>query len=601
MTNLAVDWAGGHLECQGDFDASSGRLTLNAASDFDPKRLYSILPRQAVVWLDRFTWQEPPVVNGVLGVTLPVRKPYALLWPGDLRPSLYLNGRFDVGSGSFRRIPLSGATSHLIYSNMCWHLPDLTVRRPDGVLRLQHWNNDRTRHFTWRVDGGVDPTPAMILIPDDAIQAREVLGTLKFAGPPEVHLTLAGSWADPASVQAWGNLRVTNFAFRGCSFDEVNGRVGVTNLILTVSDSQFRAGEDTASATSLQFDFPRRLAFLSNGVSRMPPMTIATVIGPQVVKAIGAYQFLSPPDGRAEGVIPLAGVAGADMRFDLKGGPFHWQNFKLQGIEGRVLWREETVALTNVQAAFYGGNASGEAFFDFTGKRAADFWFNLKVQDADIQPLVMDVFRSTNRLEGRLGGTLSVTRGNTGDFGSWFGYGHANLQDGYLWSVPVFGIVSPLLDAFVPGLGSSRARQAEGRYTITNSVIRTEDLVIHTSNMRLLYAGTVGFEGAVEAVAEAEILRDTLLIGEIVSTVLTPLSKAMIIEITGTLAAPKARPLYLLPRVLLAPLNPIKFLKDLIVPPPPVFQEAPANPGSPDPPPAASEPPPPPAPPGRDS
>jgi hypothetical protein len=370
---------------------------------------------------------------------------------------------------------------------------------------------------------------------------------------------------------------VTNLAFRGCAFDAVEARVGVTNRVLTVTEPRVRAGDATAAATSLQFDFPRGLAFVSNGVSRMPPLTVATVIGPQVVKAIEAYHFLNPPAGRVEGVIPLKGVAGADLWFDLEGGPFHWQNFWLPTIRGRVGWREETVTLTNVQAGFYGGNASGEAFFDFTGKRDADFRFNLRVQDVDVQPLVIDVFGSTNRLEGRLSGTLSVTQANTGDFESWFGYGQARLEDGYLWSVPVFGIVSPLLDLFVPGLGSSRARQAEGRYTITNSVIRTEDLVIQTSNMRLLYAGTVDFQGRVEAVAEAEILRDTLLVGELLSTMLTPLSKAMIIEIAGTLANPSARPLYLLPRVILAPLNPLKLFKDMFVPTPPAEQRPPAD------------------------
>lgn len=193
---------------------------------------------------------------------------------------------------------------------------------------------------------------------------------------------------------------------------------------------------------------------------------------------------------------------------------------------------------------------------------------------------MVDVFQSTNRLEGKLGGVLSVTQANTADFGGWFGHGNARLSDGYIWSAPVFGIVSPVLDLLVPGLGSSRANEAKGQYVITNSVIRTEDLVIYTSNMRLLYAGTVDFHGAVNAIAEAEILRDAILVGELVSVVLAPLSKAMIIEITGTLAEPKARPLYLLPRVLLAPLNPVKMLRDMFIPPPPTYQDFPAPPGA---------------------
>jgi len=586
ITNLSVDWAGGHLDARAGYDAISGRVNSSVASDFDPQRFYSLLPRAAVVWLQQFTWQQPPVVQGSLGLTLPEWAPGQLLWPGDLRPSLYLNGRFDIGQGTFKRIPLSGASSRFTYSNMCWHLPDLTVRRPEGSLRLEHRNNDRTREFVWRADGAVDPTPAIVLVPEHATETREVLGTLHFGGPPEVHLAVAGCWSDPASIHAHGTGHATNFAFRGCAFDELKAQVGYTNQTLTISQPEVRTALGVARAASLVFDFSRQLAFLSNGVSSVAPMTVATVIGPQVVKAIAPYRFLNPPDGRVEGVIPLRGVAGADMRFDLKGGPFSWQDFNLEEIEARVLWRDETVALSNVQAEFYGGRASGEAFFDFTGKTDADFWFNLSVTNADIQPLVIDVFQSTNRLEGRLSGVLSVTQANTGDFGSWFGYGHARLEEGYIWNVPVFGVLSPVLDVLVPGLGRSRAREAEGRYGITNSVIRTDDLVIHTSNLRLLYSGTVDFQGQVDAVAEAEILRDTVLVGQLVSVVLTPLSKAMIIEITGTLAHPKARPLYLLPRIFLAPMNPVKMFKDIFAPPEPQYQDWIPGPGTELPPPA---------------
>ena len=575
-----VDWAGGRLDSGLSFDAVSGRLRLKASSDFDPQRLYAILPEEAIIWLDKFTWQNPPAAGAVVGITLPRWDPSQLLWPGDLRPSLYLDGHFDVGEGTFLRVPLSGASSHFTYSNMCWHLPDLTVSSPDGALHLEHRNNDRTGEFLWHVEGGIDPTPAMILLPAGAVEAQEVLGTLWFGGPPTVDLALTGHRASMESVEGWGTVRATNLTFRGCAFDELDARVGFTNLVLTVREPRVRAGDGTASAAALRFDFPKGLAFLSNGVSHIPPMTVATVIGPQVVKAIQAYQFLNPPSAQVEGVIPLKGVAGADMQFDLYGGPFRWQNFNLEEIGGRVLWKEETVTLTDIRAGFYEGQAVGNAFFDFTGKKDADFWFSLEVEDANIQPLVIDVFQSTNQLEGALRGSLSVTQANTGDFDSWFGHGYARLDDGYIWSAPIFGIISPVLDLFFPGLGSSRAEEAEGRYVITNSVIRTEDLVIYTSNMRLLYAGAVDFKGNVDAVAEAEILRDAVLVGELVSVVLTPLSKAMIVEITGTLAEPEARPLYLLPRVLLAPLNPVKMFRDMFVPPEPEYEELPAAPVS---------------------
>ena len=558
---------GGGADLRARFNAITGRVEATADSDFDPHRLHPLLPRVAVEWLDLFRWDTPPVVHGELGITLPPWRPLDLGWPGDLRPSLYLNGDFRVdGTGAYRRIPLSGASGAFTYSNMCWHLPGLTLVRPDGRLRLRHFLNERTSEFYWTVDGAMDPTPVLILVPETAVETRAVLETLRFGGPPEMHLTLAGLWNNLRTSHAWGSIRATNMAFRGVGFDAVSATLGMTNLVLSVNSPEVQTAGRTATADRIVFDFPRHRALLSNGVSRVPPLSIATVIGPAVVRAIEPYHFLTPPSGRVEGVIPLKGVAGADLRFDLEGGPFHWWNFKLDQVKARVHWRDETVDLRIHDAAFYEGRASGQAFFDFTGKKDADFEFHAQVETANAQPLVADVFQSTNRLEGRLTGAVSITNANTGDFSSWFGYGHADLKDGYLWNAPIFGIVSPVIDVFVPGLGSSQATDANGRFVITNSVFRTEDLVIHTSNMRLLYSGTLDFHGRVDAVAEAEILRDTFIVGELVSAALTPLSKAMIIDITGTLSEPVARPLYLVPRMILAPLNPVKLLKDMFAP-----------------------------------
>jgi hypothetical protein len=576
VTNLFVECAGGHLQAGVVFDAASGRLQFKASTDFDPKALYPALPQEAVDWLDLFTYVRPPTARGVGAITLPEWRPYDLRWPGNLVPSLYLNGQFAVGEGTYRRIPLSGASSHFTYSNMCWHLPDLNLRRPDGFLAVEHRNNDRTAEFLWKVDGAVDPTPVLILIPEEAVETREVLNTLHFGSPPQMHLTLTGSWHDAKTLKGWGTVQATDVAFRGQSMDTLEAGLGLTNLILTVNEPRVTNSQGEAGATSLSFDLVGNRAFLSNGVTTMPPMNVATAIGTNVVRAIEPYRFLNAPHSRVEGCIPLTGTAEADLQFDLEGGPFEWATFELSDVNAHVHWRGDTVGIDIRRAGFYDGTASGRAFFDFTGKKDADFQFNLSVADADLGPLVAGVFQSTNQLEGRLTGELSITNANTGDFASWFGYGHANLRDGFLWSVPVFGIISPVLEVFVPGLGNSRAREADGRFSITNSVIRTEDLVIHSSNMRLLYAGTVDFQGRVNAVAEAEILRDTLVVGEIVSLALTPLSKAMIIEITGTLNAPKAQPLYLLPRIILAPLSPVRFFRGIFAPQTPSHEALPA-------------------------
>lgn len=573
ITDLSVDLAGGHLDAACTLDAITGRVEFKSDSSFSPRNLFPVLPQAAVEWLDRFRYETPPKVVGVGGVTLPHWSPSELQWPGDVRPSLFLDGRLKVGAGSFRRVPLTGASTQFIYSNRVWRLPELRLHRPEGSIVVGHVNDERVPEFEWSVNGAVDPTPAWILLPQ---KAREVLSTLQFAGPPEFHLTIAGAKGRPEDTVIRGTVSATNFSFRGRAFDTLDTSVLFSNPVLEVREPLVRAGDGTVSASSIAFDFSQNRALLSNGFSSMPPMTIATVIGPKVVKVLQPYQFLEPPSGTIEGVIPLKGVGNADMHFNLKGGPFEWWRFHLPEVDTHIHWQGQTVAVEIKEASFYEGKAQGEAFFDFTDQPAPDFRFNFTVEDANAQPFVAQVFESTNRMEGILSGRFIVTSANAGDWDSWFGYGNLELEDGFIWSVPVFGIVSPVLDAIVPGLGQSRAKEAAGTLQLTNSIIRTDDLVINTSNMRLLYSGTLDFEGAVNAEVEAEIFGDARVVGELVSLALMPVSKAMVMEITGTLREPEARPLYLLPRILIAPLNPVKLFKDMFIEPPPEYEEFPS-------------------------
>ena len=66
---------------------------------------------------------------------------------------------------------------------------------------------------------------------------------------------------------------------------------------------------------------------------------------------------------------------------------------------------------------------------------------------------------------------------------------------------------------------------------------------------------------------EADLLRDTWLVGPVFSTVLWPVTKLFEYKVTGTLGEPKAEPVYLIPKVLLLPFqfpfHPLRTLRGL--------------------------------------
>ena len=115
----------------------------------------------------------------------------------------------------------------------------------------------------------------------------------------------------------------------------------------------------------------------------------------------------------------------------------------------------------------------------------------------------------------------------------------------------------------MPGLGSSRATDAAARFGMTNGVIFSDDLEIRSTMMRLQYAGTVDLRSHVNARVTAQLLRDTWVVGPLLSTALWPVSKLFEYKITGTLQQPQSEPVYI-PKALLLPLHPIRSLEEML-------------------------------------
>jgi hypothetical protein len=237
---------------------------------------------------------------------------------------------------------------------------------------------------------------------------------------------------------------------------------------------------------------------------------------------------------------------------------------KTTNIAGTIHWQNQTLILTNVAAAFYGGNGTGFANFDFRAPHeGADYQFAVSLTNVNLHALAADLSSLTSRLEGTLAGRLVVTDADSRDWRTWAGFGHANLHDGLLWDIPIFGILSPVLNTVSPGLGSLRATDAATKFTITNGVIYTDSFEMRSTMMRLDYTGTVDLKQNVHARVIAQLLRDTWVVGPVVSTVLWPVSKLFEYKITGTLKNPRSEPVYVVPKLLLIPLHPFRSLEEM--------------------------------------
>jgi len=576
ITNLEARLHGGGFKGHAALDVATRAADFSVGWDFDAKRISDLLPPAAQRWLTRYTWAEAPPVQGSGAVILPAWTNREPDWREEVLPTLRLAGEFAVTNGTFRGVPVDWARSHFSYTNMAWHLPDLAAGRPEGQLRLVHVADDRSKEFYFKVHAAVDP---QALRPVLSTNAHRGLDDFTFAQPPVVEGEIWGVSRQPDSLGFDVRVALTNATFRGQSADAVVTQIHYTNRVLEFIEPRLWRGTQAMSATRIMADFNTWRIHFTNGFSTAEPMVVARAIGPPVARVLEPYHFSQPPIARVNGYAPLKGSEDADLRFTVDGGPFAWWKFRLPHVSGDLHWLRDTLALTNMQSEFYWGTAEGYADFNFKPARpGVDFSFNMNVANVNLAMLMADLFARTNQLEGWLGGQLVVTKANSADSNSWQGFGRARLKDGLVWQLPIFGVLSKPLDSIVPGLGNSRFTEAKAKFKIADSVIHSDDLEMRAPTMRLQYNGQVTLDGRVDAKVEAELLRNTWLIGRVVSLALWPVTKMLEFRITGTLENPKSEPVYI-PKLFLLPLSPFQTLEDLFrVEPkatnaPPVFKE----------------------------
>jgi AsmA-like C-terminal region len=541
-------------------DPASRELRFGGASDFDLQKILPLLPEKAAAWLGQFSWEQPPQVRVAGLLRLPAGHPPD--WSERLAQSLVLDGEFRVAHAAFRGIPALAAQSHFAFSNHVWRLPDLRVTRPEGVMTAGHWTDERTQDYYWHLRGTFDPQIVRPVLGD---AARHALDLVRFTVPPVVDAELWGRWRDHDHFGVRADVAVSNaFTFRGETASRLRTQVEYTNLWLRLTNPRIeRAGGQYGQLSSVEVDFARHLLYLTNGQCRLEPQVVARAIGTKTAHIMEAYDFADPPAARVEGRVAIDNSRAADLHFDIEAGRFHWWKFNTPRIAGSVIWQDETLVVTNVQADFYNGRLAGWLNLNFHPDIGNDFSFDLTAENTCLGPLMADLSHTTNQLEGVLSGRLNVTHANSEMPGSWQGGGNLRLHDSLLWEIPVFGVFAPVLNAVYPNLGSGRASSGSASFTITNSVVRSEDLLLNSPAMRLDYRGTVDFDGRLNARVEAGLLRDTWGIGPLVSTALWPLTKILEYKVTGDLASPKVEPLYL-PKALLIPFHPIESFKELL-------------------------------------
>ena len=446
---------------------------------------------------------------------------------------------------------------------MVWTLPHIRADRPEGGADLNLVANDATRSYHWRIQSQIDPKAIRHLLEE---KQQRVFDDFQFTTPPTIRAELRGHWFEMEKTFGNGEIIASNFSYRSNTIDKLDCSLVFSNQNLQVTEGRLDKEDKFITAEKVELDFPTRKLFFTEVYGTVDGHLVARLIGRKVAAHIAPYQFAEPPAVRLNGSMTIGKEEEADLHFDVDGTQFRWSRFQADRISGRLDWVGETLLVTNVLArAYNGGRVAGWSDFNFARSNGADYRFEIAVADVDIKSLMQSFSGKTNHLEGLLHGQMTLEHGNTSDLKTLRGHGEANLRDGLIWDVPVFGLFSPILNAVVPGSGNSRAREASATFSVTNGIIQSDDLEIRAPTVRLQYRGEVDFEQRIDARVEAELLRDAWVVGRIISLALTPISKLFEYRVTGTLSEPQSEPVYI-PDFLMMTLRPFHSIKKALTP-----------------------------------
>lgn len=559
--------ASGRLAARADLDTVRREVRFHGDGHADPLELAPLFSTNAQRWIADFRWDPPPALSFDGRLRLPAWTNAAPDWESVVLPTIELDGRLAAGESAFQGVVVQQLSAAFSLTNETWRVAEFVLKRAEGRLSVNGEFNHRDGRLDVTLDSGIDLLEARKLV--RAAKPQKLFALFQFTQPPVIRGRLSGNVRQPATLHGEAVVALTNLTFRNENIGVCTARAVYTNLFVSIFEPLVLRPGERATADGVGVDIAQELLYLTNAHGVINPYALTRAIGPQTYQAIANYQFTQPPTGRANGRIDLRGKSHRDdVHFDVDGGEFQWLGFHLSRLGGRVDWVGKTYTLTNVAGVWRGGDMRGWAYIDDGPPGGAEVMFSTAVTNVNLSDVMLDLTGKTNRLDGRVSGELNITRMVTTDWNSWHGHGHAKLQDGYLWSIPLFGLFTPMLDNIVPGLGSSKVKEATAQCTITNSVILTHSLEANAGTLRMKYDGTVDFHERLDGKVEAELLRNIPGIGILLSTALLPVSKLFIYKVGGTISDTKREPLYVIPRLLAVPFLPFKAIKEIFTPDP---------------------------------
>ena len=420
------------------------------------------------------------------------------------QPLLEMIGHARCEKVRLRQTPFDAVELAFSWRDGRLFLRDLHLVRPDGKATgkaLIEWPLVRLELHT--------TLPVPVYRPFFVGQPLEiVLNDFSEREGAAVDVRLEGGF-DLTNKHAWaytGSGMVKNLAYKGvpvnsagCKFslnhhelDFYDGTV-VFNYSKYILHKTFnKAAEGTAKVGRIRYDAAEKVVEVEDVRGEIWAAPMVRLFAPKVADSLEQYRFHQPPDMKASGVVDVTpqGRTALNIAFRSEQ-PADYQflekNLTLGSPSGQVAIRGERVTVGNLKLDAFDGPVAGSIEYLGGGRLEGELnWTKLSIPD--LTSTYGFQMKGGGMVTGRINFSLI-----DGKVETMAGSGLLALEDAELFSVPMFGPLTPLVGGVLndKNAGFQRAKNAFCTFRIEDGILSSNDFQTSTNSLNFAGNGSV--------------------------------------------------------------------------------------------------------------
>lgn len=420
------------------------------------------------------------------------------------KPDLNLTGKASCESIMFRGISFDTLESWFSYQKGNLFLRDIKITRPDGMAVGKILKKGSVIRI--KLDSTFPVALYKPFFKDKPLE--KVIGHFSEGPKASGQISLEGSF-DIKDRTAWafiGNGKLRNMAYQGvpfhladCSFSLNAGELDFFdgNLDFDYTDYVLRKKFDgptsgKASVKRIRYDDSTKLIDIENVSGVIWAAPLVRVFAPKIADYLEVYRFHRPHAISGSGQVDVTSQGRTDLTVTFNSN--HDADYKFLGKyltltkpSATVHVKDKEVDVNNLSSEVAGGNIQGR-FSNRSGSQLSGELSWTKLGVLELSKTYGFDMKSGGNITGRMEFAIE-----SGDVSTMNGQGLIAMDDGELFSVPIFGPLSTVASTVVNDrrLGHERAKFAFCNFTIENGIAQIRDFETSTTSVNFTGDGSI--------------------------------------------------------------------------------------------------------------